>query len=181
MYLPSISLVYIKPCTTGGGRIKFRAKLTHPVPEVMPYLNTVIKTGLYIPSAKTFTYKIGSHIINIANDRLTCTQLTNESQCYEMIDHIHELINETWENRANITPNEETRERPSAIQLYKLLPKKVGCKVCGQGSCMAFASKLILGTCRLHQCTLMKEEEYAPNYLSLEAHLQLLGYETDEA
>lgn len=179
MYLPVISLIYIKPCTTGGGRIKFRAKLSNPVPEVMPYLNTVIKTGLYIPTAKTFTYKIGSHIINIHDNKLTCTQLTNEAQCHEMIDHIRDLINETWENRDNITPNEETRERPSAIQLYKLLPKKLGCKVCGQGSCMGFASKLILGTCRLNQCTLMKEEAYAPNYLSLEAHLQLMGYETD--
>ena len=96
-----------------------------------------------------------------------------------MIDHIYNLINETWDNRDSIEPNEETRERPSAIQLYKLLPKKIGCKVCGQGSCMGIASKLILGTSRLSQSTLMKEAEYAPNYVSLEAHLQLLGYETD--
>ncbi len=180
MYLATISLIYIKPCTTGGGRIKFRAKLSNPVPEIMPYLNTVIKTGLYIPAAKTFTYKIGSHIINIHDDDLTCTQLTNEAECYEMIDHIYDLINDTWEKRASITPNEETRDRPSAIQLYKLLPKKIGCKACGQGSCMAFASKLILGNCRLNQCPVIKEETYAPNYFSLESHLQLLGYETDE-
>lgn len=179
MYLTNISLVFIKPCTTGGGRIKFRAKLNHPVDEVLPYLNAEIKTGLYIPQAKTFTYKIGSHIINIHDHSLTCTQLTNEAQCYEMIDHIKDLINDTWERRDSITPNEETRERPSAIQLYKLLPKKIGCKACGEASCMAFASKLILGSTRLNQCPLLKDEAYAPNYLSLESHLQLLGYETD--
>ena len=179
MILSSISILYIKPCTTGGGRIKFRAKLSNPVPEVMPYLNSVIKTGLYIPSAQTFTYKIENHIINIHDQDLTCTQLTNESECYEMIDHLFDLINETWDNRENITPNEETRERPSAIQLYKLLPQKKGCRDCSQASCMAFSSKLILGTAHLNDCPHIKDEAMAPNYLSLESHLQLLGYETE--
>ena len=178
MYLSNISLIYIKPCTTGGGRIKFRAKLNHAVDEVMPYLNAEIKTGLYIPSAKTFTYKIESHIINIKDDRLTCTQLTNEAQCYEMIDHIMDVINDTWERKDSITPFEETRDRPNAIQLYKLLPK-TNCKVCGQLSCMAFASKLILGTCRLYQCPQVQEEQYASNFKALESNLQLLGYETE--
>jgi len=178
MYLETISIIFIKPCTTGGGRIKFRAKMNRTVEEVMPYLNSVIKTGLYIPSAKTFTYKIGSHIINIKDDRLTCTQLTNEAQCYEMIDHIKDLINDTWEHRDSITPFEETRDRPNAIQLYKLLPK-TNCKACGQLSCMGFASKLILGTTRLYECSLVKEEAYASNYKTLESLLQLLGYETE--
>lgn len=178
MYLETISLIFIKPCTTGGGRIKFRAKLSHPVEEVMPYLNAEIKTGLYIPQAKTFTYKIESHIINIGGDHLTCTQLTNEAQCYEMIDHIKDLINDTWERKDQITPYEETRERPNAIQLYKLLPK-TNCKVCGQASCMAFASKLIMGTTRLYECPVIREEAYASNFQTLEGHLQLLGYETE--
>jgi len=178
MYLENIRLVYIKPCTTGGGRIKFRAKLDHPVYEVLPYLNAEIKTGLYIPQAKTFTYKIESHIINISGENLTATQLTNEAQCYEMIDHLKDLINDTWERKDQITPYEETRERPNAIQLYKLLPK-TNCKECGQATCMAFASKLILGTCRLYQCPVVKEEQYASNFQALESNLQLLGYETE--
>jgi len=179
MYLETINLIFIKPCTTGGGRVKFKAKMSRSIAELMPYLNAEINTGLYIPQAHTFTYKIESHIINIKDDRLTCTQLTNEAQCYEMIDHLKDVINDTWERKESITPNEETRERPSAIQLYKLLPKKIGCKACGHASCMAFASKMILGTARLNQCPLLKEDDYSPNYLSLESHLQLLGYETD--
>lgn len=179
MYLETINIIFIKPCTTGGGRVKFKAKMSRAIPELMPYLNTEIKTGLYIPSADNFTYKIGSHIINIKDDKVTCTQLTNEAQCYEMTDHLKEVINDIWSRKESITPYYETRERPSAIQLYKLLPQKIGCKECGQASCMAFASKLILGSARLNQCPLVKDEAYAPNYLSLESHLQLLGYETD--
>jgi len=178
MYLETISITFIKPCTTGGGRIKFLAKMDHAVDEVMPYLNAVIKTGLYIPSAKTFTYKLESHIINIKDNHLSCTQLTNEAQCYEMTDLIKDLINDTWERRDQITPYEETRERPNAVQLYKLLPK-TNCKECLQATCMAFASKLILGTCRLYQCPPVKEEQYASNFKTLETHLQLLGYETE--
>ena len=65
----------------------------------------------------------------------------------------------------------------SPLEAYKYLPK-TNCGECGEPTCMAFASKLVLGTARLNQCILMKEED-AANYLSLETHLQLLGYETD--
>jgi uncharacterized Fe-S cluster-containing protein len=44
---------------------------------------------------------------------------------------------------------------------------------------MAFSSKLILGTAHLNDCPHIKDEAMAPNYLSLESHLQLLGYETE--
>ncbi|MGL4607756.1 MAG: (Fe-S)-binding protein [Eubacteriaceae bacterium] len=178
MYLENIRLVYIKPCTTGEGRIKFRAKLDHPIFDLLPYLNAEIKTALYIPRANTFSYKINNHIITINGERLTVTQLTSESECYEMIDFLKDLINTTWEKRHEITPFYETRERPNAMTLYKLLPK-TNCKDCGQSTCMAFATKLMMGTTRLNQCLILKEVQYQTQFESLEGYLQLLGYETE--
>ena len=57
-------------------------------------------------------------------------------------------------------------KRVSVLDVYKLLPK-TNCKMCGEPSCMAFATKLVNRTATLSQCPPLLKPEYKENYEKL--------------
>jgi ArsR family metal-binding transcriptional regulator len=70
--------------------------------------------------------------------------------------HIRDVINDTWERRSEITPQEQPRLRASALEVFKSLPG-TNCGDCGETTCMAFAVKLAAGQARLEDCTPLAE------------------------
>ena len=47
MYLESIDLSFIQPCTTDSKRIRIMSNLNKNISDIFPYLNSYIKTGIY--------------------------------------------------------------------------------------------------------------------------------------
>jgi ArsR family metal-binding transcriptional regulator len=83
---------------------------------------------------------------------------------------IHALVNRTWERRAEITPDFSTRQRPTAMAVYKLLPG-TNCRQCSQPSCWNFALKLVAAQVELAVCPPLGESAYAGRLADLEALL----------
>ena len=67
-----------------------------------------------------------------------------------------ELVNRTWERRADITPDTTTRQRPTPMSIFKLLPQ-TNCKQCGEPTCYTFALKLAASQKELYDCPLLAE------------------------
>jgi hypothetical protein len=59
-----------------------------------------------------------------------------------------ELVNRTWERRDEITPDTTTRQRPTPMAIYKLLPN-TNCKQCCEPTCYSFALKLAVSQKKL--------------------------------
>jgi len=59
-----------------------------------------------------------------------------------------------------------TRNAPSPVSIYKLLPR-TNCQKCGQKTCMAFASKLVNREATLDECTPILEKSYEEAYRQL--------------
>jgi len=76
------------------------------------------------------------------------------------VEGLIKLVNRTWERRDQIEPSYETRRRPTALEIYKLLPH-TNCKACGEATCFVFANKLAAGQVELERCTPLAEPQYA--------------------
>ena len=90
-------------------------------------------------------------------DSINVAKLLNETEAFEILDYIKDLINKVDKNRDNIIPNYEIRKLPSPIEIYTYLPK-LNCKKCGFETCLAFATKFIKGETSIDKCTYLKEK-----------------------
>lgn len=81
-----------------------------------------------------------------------------------------DLVNRTWQRRAEIFPDTRTRQRPTPMAIFKLLPQ-TNCKQCGESTCFTFALKLAASQKKLAACPSMVEPQYAANLAALEAIL----------
>jgi ArsR family metal-binding transcriptional regulator len=78
-----------------------------------------------------------------------------------------ELVNRTWERRAEITPDTSTRQRPTPMAIYKLLPN-TNCKQCGESTCYSFALKLTAAQKKPADCPTLSEPQYAEKLVALQ-------------
>ena len=81
---------------------------------------------------------------------------------------LQNIIETAFERRAEITPDTTTRQRPTPMAIYKLLPK-TNCKKCGEPTCFSFALKLAVSQKKLADCPPLTEPQYADKLVGLEA------------
>jgi len=162
MFLEEVKVIFIEPCTADAEKMRYKAKFSRDVSEVLPYVNAQMKRANYNHNAQNLTYTEGVKMITIYSDSLAVAKIINETEAYEISDNIKDLINETYEKRNCIEPLFETRKKPSAMTIYKYLPK-TNCKQCGQVTCIAFATKLILGEFPIEKCPPLQDMENIEN------------------
>ena len=78
-----------------------------------------------------------------------------------------DLVNRTWERRAEITPDITIRQRPTPMAVFKLLPQ-TNCKQCGEPTCYTFALRLVTSQKKLGDCPLLGEEQYTEKRAALD-------------
>ena len=157
MYLESIDLSFIQPCTTDSKRIRIISNLSKNISDIFPYLNSYIKTGIYNKKVNTFVFNKEHIIITMFEESINISKLLNETEAFEILDYVKDLINEVDINRDYITPNYEIRKLPSPIEIYRYLPK-LNCKKCGYETCLAFATDFIKGEININKCIPLKED-----------------------
>ena len=111
-------------------------------------------------------------IITIFEDSINVAKLLNETEAFEVLDYLKDLINEVDKNRDKITPNYEIRKLPSPIEIYTYLPK-LNCKKCGCETCLAFATKFVKGETSINKCIHLKEEGNERNLEKLKTYEEL--------
>jgi len=72
------------------------------------------------------------------------------------IDSLIELVNRTWERRAEIAPDYVTRQRAPLMTVYRLLPQ-TNCRQCGEQTCYSFAIKLVASQKKITDCAPLDE------------------------
>ncbi len=176
MYLEEVKMTFIQPCTADSARIRFKAKFSKDISQILPYINAVIKDGIYNKKFQSLTFKKEFRIITIYGTDLAVSKAINESEAYEIMDLVKDLVNNTYEKKDKIKPLYEMREKPNILELYKYLPK-LNCKKCGEATCLAMASKLLSGMQTIKKCRPIYEEQNKQNLDKVENMLQSMGYE----
>lgn len=171
MLIPSYELeVFTPPCEPGAERFSALAFLPADIRDVMPYLNATLQGAFYNVAVPSLSWKKAGHFVVFQPDRIAVSNLEDRQAAQQEVDGLVKLVNRTWEHREEIKPDSETRERPTPLAVFKLLPG-TNCRLCGQPTCFTFALKLIAGQQEPAECTPMLEPVYAGQFAELQAVL----------
>jgi len=160
--------LFTPPCEPGAERWSAIARLKVDISEVLPYLNATLRGAIYNYAAKALTWKKGGRNTAFHPYEIAASNLEDRAEAEQVITGLIKTVNRTWEKRAEIEPDFETRQRPTPMALFKLLPG-TNCKVCGQPTCFTFALKLAAGQQKLEECPPLLEPEYADRLAQLRA------------
>lgn len=174
MYLENITLREIQPCTAAGHKIKIKANLSSDISELYPYLNSVITSAVYNKEAHWLTMRLQEKIVTFNTDGLSVTKLINETDAYETLDHIKDIVNNTFLRKDEISANDEMKKPPTPLEIYKRLPK-TNCKQCGETTCLAFAGKLLNAGKKATDCQVLLQQEREIEKDDLENLLRMYG------
>jgi ArsR family metal-binding transcriptional regulator len=159
--------VFTPPCDPGAERFAAKARLMADISEVLPYLNATLRGALYLPEARALTWKKGGHNIAFHDYEIATSNVEDRDGAEKELSGLIDLVNRTWERRAEITPETTTRQRPTPLAIYKLLPN-TNCKQCGEPTCYYFALKLAASQKKIADCPPLSEPQYAEKLAALE-------------
>ncbi len=160
--------VFTPPCEPGAERFAAAARLTTDISEVLPYLNATLRGAVYHPEAKSLTWKKGGHNIAFHAFEIATSNVEDREAAVKELRGLIDLVNRTWERRAEIEPDFETHHRPTPMAVYKLLPG-TNCKACGEATCFTFALKLAASQKKIEDCPALQQPEHAEKLAQLQA------------
>ncbi len=152
--------VFTPPPEAGAEKFTAIARLTTNISEALPYLNAMLHGAVYQRAANALTWKKGGHHLTFHATQIAVGNVEDYDVALAEIDELIALINRTWDHRAEITPNYETRQRPPLMTIYRLLPR-TNCQQCGEPTCYAFAIKLAAAQTTLAECIPLFEPHQA--------------------
>ncbi len=151
--------VFSPPCEPGAERWSVKAALEDDIGDALPYLNATLKGAIYNHAARALTWRMGGHSVAIRPREIAISNLRDKDAAAVEVQRVADLVNQTWERRAEITPSVEMRQRLKPMDVYKLLPA-TNCKVCGQSTCFTFALKVTAGEVEIEQCAPLFTDAY---------------------
>ncbi len=160
--------VFTPPCDPGTERYAARARLMVDISPVLPYLNATLRGAIYHPAASALTWKKGGHSIAFHAYEIATSNVEDRDSAEKELKSLIDLVNHTWERRAEITPDATTRQRPTPVAIFKLLPQ-TNCKLCGEPTCYTFALKLAAAQRILSDCPPLAEPRDAEKRAALES------------
>jgi ArsR family metal-binding transcriptional regulator len=159
--------VFTPPCDPGAERYAARARLNVDIFEVLAYLNATLRGAIYHPAAKALTWKKGGHNIAFHDYEIATSNVEDREMAVKELESLIALVNRTWENRAQIVPSHETRQRPTPMAIFKLLPQ-TNCRRCSEPTCFNFALRLAAAQKNLADCPPLFEPQYSNQLAALQ-------------
>jgi len=146
-------------CNTFAETLNAIAELSDDIGEVLPYLAAVIKPCSYDDNTKILTFKRDGKGIAMYPRQIAVTKLRDRDEAKQVLDELTDLVNNTWENRANIRPCYKKGGELKYLDVFRLLPG-TNCGKCGQPTCLAFATKLVQQEATINQCSPLFQERF---------------------
>jgi ArsR family metal-binding transcriptional regulator len=159
--------VYTPLCDPGAERFSAFAELVVDISEVLPYLNATLHGAIYHHSANALTWKKNGHAIAFHASQIATSNVEDYEAAVAEIDSLIELVNRTWEQRGEITPDYEAHQRAPLLVVYRLLPQ-TNCRQCGEPTCYSFAIKLVASQQKLAACTPLFEPQHSEKLAALQ-------------
>ena len=159
--------VFTPPCEPGAERFAATANLVVDISEVLPYLNSTLRGAVFHPAANSLTWKKGGHNVVFHAWEISTSNVEDRRAAEIEIQGLVKLVNRTWERRNEITPSTKSRQRPTPMSVYQLLPG-TNCKKCGEPTCFTFALKLTVSQVKISGCPELLKPKYSDQLAALQ-------------
>lgn len=159
--------VFTPPCLPDSIRFAAFVNFEMDIRDVLPYFNAGLEGARYNPAAPALNWHSGDHEIVFNVSQIGIANLEDRAEAETIARDMVDLVNRTWADRANLTPDHTAHQRVAPMQVYALLPKG-NCRACGLATCFQFALHLIAGQAALDDCPLLLEPDHANHYSQLQ-------------
>jgi ArsR family metal-binding transcriptional regulator len=158
VYLESLALAKTLPCLAEPGRIIVIAEPSRPLDEILPLIAAISPSVIaFNPRTPSLTLRRQPGFITFYRDQVIVTQVKDVSEGLEMVSALRDLVNLCWQRRASVQPATEARQAPRPLDVWALLPR-TNCKRCGESTCVAFASRLLLRKTEPDECPILAQD-----------------------
>jgi len=147
-------------CYPAKGCYKAVINFEGDLSPLFPLLRAISKTLYFDPQEGIifkFQHNGKDYKVSLSKREISFTLVSDKDEAYEVWEGLRNFLEEVWQRRAEIEPSYKPVQRPSAIEIYKFLPK-TNCKECGFMSCLAFAGALSTGDAELETCSFLNDE-----------------------
>lgn len=103
------------------------------------------------------------------------SKISSKVDAIETLEYIKYIINDCYDKKSEITPNYNSKNLISAVDIYEYLPK-INCGKCGVTTCLEFADKLMKGQFNPNRCVHLYEVSNKDNKEEVENMVLALGY-----
>lgn len=176
----AIEIEHVLPCLADPSKIRFHARPSGDLAEMLPYLNAVLPGAIYNHAVPALTFLREHRIICLHPRLITGAKIDDVQDARAVLDWLRDVVNDTYGRRAEIEPSYERRERLTALAVFKLLPR-TNCRRCDVPTCLAFAVELAAEKRNVMQCATIFEAPYAERRRLLLELLSDAGYEVPGA
>ncbi len=143
--------IFKSKCNPGATGVHCFAHLDSDISAVLPYLNSSLGGFRYTDEPPSLTLKNYGKLITLHPRKIAINALHDRDEAETIVAWLQREINETWEKRSEIVPNTQSFVQPVLLEVLKLLPK-TNCQLCGVGTCMVFASRVVDGVFDQNSC-----------------------------
>lgn len=149
--------MFLPKCNPSFTSVHCVAYLDEDISEVLPYLNTELGGGDYIPDPPSLTLRVHGKLITLHAREIFVNALNGEEDAEKILGWLQKEINEAWERRNEIEPTRERKPEPRMMDILRLLPK-TNCEKCGEPTCTVFALRAAEGVKGAEDCPEMNPE-----------------------
>ena len=82
-------------CVTSATRVNAVAELSDDISEVLPYINAMVKAGIYSHKAGTLRFVHEGHGINLFPRRITVSGLLDRDEAKQVLDWVKDKLTAT--------------------------------------------------------------------------------------
>jgi ArsR family metal-binding transcriptional regulator len=175
-----VAIVLLAPCVADVTKLRLTAHLAGDATAAMPYLNAVMPQASYMANVPVLSFIDGHRMISLSARRISIAKADDVVDAWATLEKLRRLVNDVWSRRHELTPSNELRRRPSALEIYRRLPG-TNCRACGQPSCTAFAWAVWRGDERVSRCAPVFAGERADLKDALLAICAGMGLEDSDA
>ena len=164
-------IMYASPCYANELKIRIIAHLSQDIGDLMPYINTYLKSCFYNHQNKTITYMDNHRMISLYNNKIAIAKANNINDVWHLINKIRNIVNTVNSQKDVIIPSFAMKKKPPVFEIYNVLPK-TNCGHCPQKTCMSFAAALQNGSAKVLDCEPIFKGDYI--YMG-EKYLEMCG------
>ncbi len=144
-------IMVLAPCVADTAKIRLIAHLAGDLTEVFPFLNAEMQEACYNARGPTFTFMDGYRMVSMYARRIAVAKADEIVDAWRTLEAIRRRVNQVWARRDEITPSDEMRQKPPALEIFKRLPA-TNCRACGEATCLAFAVRVHAGEAEVSRC-----------------------------
>lgn len=153
MFLKAISNISTQNPACHPGISVLTAHFDFPIDisELFPYINATLNDVKWFDRPNHIKFTLQERSWVLYPEKGVAAAFETRQEAVEYLDRLVEFLNDLYEKKDSLTPDNKKYVPIPVIEIYKNLPR-TNCKECGFNACMAFAAALSKGEVSYQLC-----------------------------